>query len=230
MSHTPIKKTKLWFQRQIPMDLTNPITPLYMSTPLNLELTEMYTSAELNNRSVEDCTLSMSVDSLGTTMDFMEQESGHGLLENLRNLLDEKSTTDIIFLFDQEDKKLKAHRLILSADSKVFSQEFFPKSNTGSEVQEPMVWKIKDFSSCDFSIFIDSFYNTNISISNENIKALLKLAHTYEARNCLFLCSKFLKRSLEFDNVWLMYELALEYDFEQVFWTFQTNCWYRDIN
>lgn len=214
---SPIKKTKLWFQRQIPM--ASPITPLYMSTPLSLERTEMCTGAELNNRT------SMSIDSLGTTTDFMEQESGHGLLENLRNLLDEKSTTDITFLFDQEDKKLKAHRLILSADSKVFSKKFFPNSSTGTELQEPMVWKIEDFPYCDFSSFIDSFYKTNISISNENIKALLKLAHTYEARNCLFLCSEYLKRPLEFDNVWLMYELALEYDFEQVFWTFQTNCW-----
>lgn len=214
---SPIKKTKLWFQRQIPM--ASPITPLYMSTPLSLERTGMCTSAELNNRSIEDYTLSMSIDGLGTSMDFIEQESGHGLLENLRNLLDEKSTTDITFLFDQEDKKLKAHKLILSADSNFFSKKFFPKSNTGSEVQEPMIWKIEDFSYCDFSIFIDSFYKTKISISNENIKALLKLAHTYEARNCLFLCSKYLKRSLKFDNVWLMYELAVEYDYEEVFWT-----------
>lgn len=187
----------------------SPITPLYMSTPMVDNDTLVHT---INVNDVNGNDLSITMSSLNASMDLLEQESGHGLLQNLQNLFDDKVSKDVLFLFDQDDKKLKAHKLILAADSVVFSNEFYRRE----EKQGLIVQKIEDFSHTEFSIFINSFYKTNIQLSDDNIKALMQLAHKYEARNCMFLCKKHLKRSLRWDNIWLTYELSLEHDYEQL--------------
>lgn len=187
----------------------SPITPLHMSTPMVANDTIGNTT---NVNDINGNDLSLTMCSLNASRDLLEQESGHGLLQNLQNLFDDKISKDILFLFDKEDEKLKAHKLILAADSVVFFNEFY----RAKEKQDLIVQKIGDYSYAVFSIFINSFYKTNVPISDENIKALMQLAYKYEARNCMFLCKRYLKRSLRWDNIWLTYELTLEHDYEQL--------------
>lgn len=126
------------------------------------------------------------------------------LLNGLKHSLDMEKLADVTFTFVGIDKKLKAHKIILAMGSSVFSAEF---SNDGND-QNLSMKPIEGITFEDFSVFIASFYKSDIEISDVNIMNVLSCAIKYKAHNCIRLCQKNLK-VLNLKNVLKAYESTL---------------------
>lgn len=102
-------------------------------------------------------------------------------------------------------KKLKAHKIILAMGSSVFWLEFSNDEND----QNLSMKAIEGIRFEDFSVFIGSFYQSDIAISDANIMNVLSYAIKYKAHNYIRLCQKYLKDRLNLQNVLQAYESTL---------------------
>lgn len=117
-----------------------------------------------------------------------------------------KRTADVHFVFKIGRRRFKvpAHKRILAAGSSVFRAKFFSgiplKRNDIPIVNIPIE---------TFKEFLWFFYSDNVSISSENVKSIMSLAHYYEVEACLIKCDDFLKSNLT--DIWLGLEEAVKY-------------------
>lgn len=123
---------------------------------------------------------------------------------NFHKLWMNESTADIYFVIDIDNKvrRIPAHKCLLAADSSVFFRRFFIELNDTNDVP------VYDVSVDSFQVFLSSFYQPNIAITDKNISELIYLSKQYDARNCMSQCEHFLKAKLTAENVCYAFELA----------------------
>ncbi|XP_031628461.1 uncharacterized protein LOC116344170 isoform X2 [Contarinia nasturtii] len=122
--------------------------------------------------------------------------------------LNEKSA-DIHFvakLADGKDKRIPAHKLLLTTASDVFAAmftEFWPEQN---EV------KIVDAPAAAFEEFLQFFYLSKVKLTMDNIDKVMYLGDKYNISECMNVCTKYLRQNLSYDNLFLAYELAIRFN------------------
>ncbi|XP_055316909.1 BTB/POZ domain-containing protein 6-like [Sitodiplosis mosellana] len=124
---------------------------------------------------------------------------------NLQKLWLNETTADIHFVADNirnESQLLPAHKCLLAVDSSVFYRRFFIDLEKESNIE------ICDVSAEVFSVFLSSFYQHKIAVTDRNVSDLIYLAKQYNAHNCMTQCEQFLKDKLTTENVCYAFELA----------------------
>lgn len=126
--------------------------------------------------------------------------------QNLRKLWLNESTADVVFFVinpNQEPKHFPAHKCLLAVGSSEFHRLFF-----SDDSQNDNHVNVFDVSPEVFQVFLSSFYQPNIAVSEQNVSNLIYLAKEYNARSCMAQCELFLKSKLTPDNVCYALQLA----------------------
>lgn len=114
------------------------------------------------------------------------------------------STADVRFAFtasNNEKHLVPAHKLILTSGSLKF-QEWFDDGT--SEVSIPYV------SAAAFQEFLQFFYFSDVTITDENVYTVMRLGKQFEVEPRLELCDQFLKEHLSNNTICHDYEHAIE--------------------
>lgn len=131
----------------------------------------------------------------------------------LQNLHLDVETADVNFIFDIVDtadgtttttKKLPAHKTILAGGSIVFRSMFY------GELKETNDVLIKDFSYEGFCEFINLFYLSDATVSEENIFEVIRAVDKYDVRGCLPRCEKFLEDVMNEEIACDVLEIAMK--------------------
>lgn len=126
-------------------------------------------------------------------------------------LKDEKA--DVHFIFHSDDDqpiRIPAHKLILTEASDVFLAMFNGSWKESSEV------KIVDATADAFEAFLQFLYLDTVTLTTDNVVEVMYLGKKYNVAECLEICSKFLKNTLDEQNICWGYELAITYDQENL--------------
>lgn len=133
------------------------------------------------------------------------------LVELKKYYLDETSA-DVHFLFDNNTKRLPAHKIILAAQNDVFHAMFFGGVNEKGDVN------IAGTTYAGFREFLQFFYanESDIKLTMDNIDCVLGLGHQYLVKNCVAKCVEFLKQSLTVETVVFEMNLAILYNQQEL--------------
>mmetsp|Transcript_26022 Transcript_26022/g.29781 ORF Transcript_26022/g.29781 Transcript_26022/m.29781 type:complete len:494 (+) Transcript_26022:40-1521(+) len=132
----------------------------------------------------------------------MKDESIRQLVTNLRGLVDDSTFSDVTFLI--EEKKIHAHKAILSAQCEHFRAMF----SSGMKESQETVISIDDWSHSAYHQMIEFLYTGTIhDLSPEQALDVLGLADAYTLGNLKVLCESILTANVSTENVcdYLMY-------------------------
>lgn len=119
-----------------------------------------------------------------------------------------EETADVYFSIELNDDRIyriPAHKSHLAAASNIFRVMFYgPKKEEGDV-------KIADTSVAAFKEFLKIFYYPNLELSMENVGDVMKLSKRFEIDECFKSCVKLIHRSLTFENVCKIYDIAIFY-------------------
>ncbi|XP_045212623.2 BTB/POZ domain-containing protein 3-like [Mercenaria mercenaria] len=120
--------------------------------------------------------------------------------------------SDVTFIFKKDgDKKLTAHRLILSMRSEVFEAMFFgPMADHHSEID------VEDINQDIFDLMLRYIYTDEVDLKGDTVLKCLYAARKYCLRGLVKICSDFLENSITTDNVCTLYEQAKFFDVEEL--------------
>lgn len=127
---------------------------------------------------------------------------------NIDQFFLDKRTADATFVFKNDDgtsESIPAHKIVLSGGSSVFQAMFY-----GSLAEEGDI-EIVDASLDGFKEFLRWFYSSKKEFTFENADEVLYLATKYDVTKCFEACTVLLERSIDQENVWPTYELALKH-------------------
>lgn len=112
---------------------------------------------------------------------------------------------DVHFAFttNGESIKVPAHKTILAAASPVFEAMFF------GQLKENDVVEIVDSDASEFEEFLQLFYLPTVTITMENIDAVVRLADKYDMMECLKASVTFPEKQLSKDYVICWLNLAI---------------------
>lgn len=110
------------------------------------------------------------------------------------------------FTFKSSDERIPAHKFILAVFSPVFETEFFDSMTRKDEIL------IEDADADAFKEFLQFSYLQKVKLSMEHIQSVMHLGKKYQVDKCLKGCSEFIKRNLSFDEINFGYELAIQFD------------------
>lgn len=116
---------------------------------------------------------------------------------------------DFYFIFNSNDSeciKIAAHKILLTQSSSVFLTMFNGSWEENDEVE------ITDASVDAFKEFLQFFYLDAIQLSLENVAEVMYLGNKYNVQECVEICVKFLKNSLDEKNIIWGYHLAIKYE------------------
>lgn len=129
---------------------------------------------------------------------------------------DNSEWTDCVFIF--EDRKIAAHKLILSYSSPVFKSMFY------GSMASPEI-NISDIDSKDFDQMLQYIYTEKIDFSSViNAWSLLYISQKYFINDLKNVCAEYIHSNLTIGTLLLSYEYALLYNLSQLL----NKCW-RDI-
>lgn len=119
-------------------------------------------------------------------------------------------TSDVEFIFENDNVKILANRVVLAASSPVFDAMFNGKLKEKGNV------KITDASPEAFRAFLQFFYDSQVKLTVENIVEVLKLVDKYDVADCWPVCSGFLMDNAQIENILLTLYLAIEYNLDDL--------------
>lgn len=120
---------------------------------------------------------------------------------------------DVYFVFESKNKtseRVPAHKLLLMMGCVVFRVMF-----NGSWKEENEV-HIIDTSPNAFKEFLQFFYTGEVVLTAFNVTAVMNLGRKYAVDECVAMCVKFLKNTLNESNVCIAYEVALLYEQDEL--------------
>lgn len=112
-------------------------------------------------------------------------------------------SADINFLFPNEEIKVWAHKSILTMASPVFAAMFF------GPMKENRIVIMVDATSSAFKEFLQFFYQSEVTLTMENIDAVARLADKYEMLECVNACASYVKSNLSKNTMIWGYQLAV---------------------
>lgn len=129
-------------------------------------------------------------------------------LRNIELLYLNEKGADVHFIFNENDERIPAHRVILSSLSSVLDNAFF------GSIPEKDAVKINDVgvTASAFKEFLKFFYLKEVILSMEHIHSVIHLCHKYQLDSCFKICLSFLKEYLTIDEICLGYQLAIHYE------------------
>jgi len=125
---------------------------------------------------------------------------------NLYKLYKNQQITDVYFIFNDEKKKIAAHKCLLAVASPVFERMFY------GQLKEPGDITIVDATHDAFLEFLQFFYCDKFELSTEHICEVLTLADKYDVAGLINLCVQFLEYHLSDQTVCWVYDLALMFN------------------
>lgn len=118
--------------------------------------------------------------------------------------------SDVNFIFDDGERKVPSHKVLLAAGSPVFQQMFFGSMKEKGDVS------ITDVSIDAFKEFLQFFYLQEVTLAMEKIDEVAYLADKYDMLNCVKTCASFLKDQLTIDKMCWGYQLAIMFKIEDL--------------
>ena len=79
---------------------------------------------------------------------------------------------DVLFIFHNDERKVRANKTVLSCASEVFRAQFF-----GPSVPQKAVYVVEDSSVDAFNLFLDILHNVKIDLEELNLEVLGELFH-----------------------------------------------------
>ncbi|XP_053387119.1 BTB/POZ domain-containing protein 6-B-like [Mercenaria mercenaria] len=142
----------------------------------------------------------------------VEWRDNRSLAECAKHLYETKVMLDVTFTFKKYgDRKLQAHRLILSMRSAMFEAMFFgPMANSENEID------IEDVDPDIFDLVLGYIYTDKVDLNGETVLKCLYAAEKYCLSGLVTLCSSFLKKSISSDTVCTIYEQAKFFNVEEL--------------
>lgn len=128
-------------------------------------------------------------------------ESTNCISDNLKSMINNKMLSDIVLEFGYEQKRLYAHKLILSVRSNVFNKMF-----TGPLVTDNQSIQIKECSSDEFLQILNYCYTDKVQLKRDNVCGIIAAANYYEMINLEEQCCDFVIEYLDVTNVCTIYE------------------------
>ena len=129
-------------------------------------------------------------------------------MDSVHNLYLNDSMADVSFVFESENVRLPAHKLILAAASDVFKTMFY------GDLPEKRDVKIVDATSEVFKLFLQFFYWSKVELPNGNVAEVMALGHKYNVPECTQICIDLLEETLDVENVFRCLGLAILYDLD----------------
>lgn len=117
---------------------------------------------------------------------------------------------DVFFLLEEGQKKVPAHKNILSALSRVFERMFSDTFGQKGVVQ------IDDFSADAFKAFLQFFYLTTVQLTSANALEVMSLGNRFAVNNCLNACKNFCQTILTTHTMCWGYELAIMHEWNEL--------------
>lgn len=132
--------------------------------------------------------------------------------KKLQKLYLKEKLADLHFVFNSMGQciRVPAHKLLLMVGSDVFYTMFNEWWSENDEVE------IVDVSVEAFKEFLQFFYLIEVNLTKENVAEVMYLGKKYNVVECLEMCTKFLKYTLDETNVCWGYDLAITYDRENL--------------
>lgn len=126
----------------------------------------------------------------------------------IRSLFMNEMTANVRFVFEMGEQtvRIPAHKHALAARSNVFEAMFKDPQEDVNDV------KITDVTPSSFRLFLQFFYLTEIELTAESIKDVMKLGIKYGVADCETICDKFLLDHLEDECVCGIYDLAIKFN------------------
>lgn len=112
----------------------------------------------------------------------------YNFLEDIGKFFNNEHFSDVVFQFKNNEKKLFAHKIILSARSTVFSKMFTGNFKEGTEKKSDI--KIEQFSYDTFKLFLKYLYSKSIKIEENDIIELFMCADFYDLGDLIYYLSK----------------------------------------
>lgn len=119
---------------------------------------------------------------------------------------------DVHFIFKNanEIQQVPAHKMILSAQSPVFNRMFYGTLKEKGDVE------IVDANADEFTEFLQFFYLYKVTLTTENIEAVVRLADKYDALEWVYECAADLEKELTPKDMCWGYELAVHLNNESL--------------
>lgn len=135
------------------------------------------------------------------------------LPSSLQNLFLDGKIADVNFIFesiDGQQDQIPAHKTLMAARSDVFEAMFY------GTVKEKGDIKIVDATVAAFKEFLQFFYLSRLSFTNENIAYVMDLVNKYNVNGGMNICVSFLRDMLTVHNACTVYGLAILYEQEDL--------------
>ncbi|XP_031639222.1 BTB/POZ domain-containing protein 9-like [Contarinia nasturtii] len=116
---------------------------------------------------------------------------------------------DVYFVFESKNKpnvRVPAHKILLQKGCDAFRAMFNGSWKEKNEV------RIVDTPASAFKEFLQFFYKVEVVLTKENVGAVMNLAKQYVMDECVTMCVKFLKNTLNESNVCTRYGMAILYE------------------
>lgn len=130
---------------------------------------------------------------------------------SLQNLFLDGKIADVNFIFesiDGQQDQIPAYKTLLAARCDVFEAMFY------GTVKEKGDIKIVDATVAAFKEFLQFFYRSRLSLTNENIAYVMDLVNKYNIIGGMNICLSFLRDTLIEHNACTAYGLAILYEQE----------------
>lgn len=128
------------------------------------------------------------------------------LAQSAQNYFLNTDLADVHFLFEIEQVRIPAHKMILAMTSPAFKTMFY------GSIAEVGDIKIVDSSSEEFKEFLSTLYCANVIITAKNVGKVIYLAEKYFADSSLDVCDRFLDGLTTIDDILVGYDLSVQFN------------------
>lgn len=108
------------------------------------------------------------------------------------------------FYFTLQNEKVPANKCILAAGSPVFHEYFYGRTKEDVDSME-----VEESTPAGFREFLQFFYLSEVTLTNEHIDEVSRLATRYGMFDCINSCSEFLVNQVTMDNILWTYKWAI---------------------
>ncbi|KAK3097884.1 hypothetical protein FSP39_014151 [Pinctada imbricata] len=157
----------------------------------------------------------MESDSADTSISNEDQSGCHGNDEAsetiaicIKNLCHSEDMTDVSFVFPNDgNRRVRAHKLVLSVRSPVFKAMFY-----GGLPENPENISIPDISANVFTEFIRYIYTDKAELDDRTVTELLYASNKYQFAAMMQKCEEYLLNALSVDNACTVFSQASVFD------------------
>lgn len=135
------------------------------------------------------------------------------LIENVKDIFLDADTADVHFTFDSIDDsviRVPAHKILLAISSNVFKRMFY------SELKEKGDVSMVDVSDAAFKEFLQYFYLSEVTLTEENIVGVIYLGQKYNVKKCVEDCTEFLMNTLSGENIFVALYIGSLYERQEL--------------